>query len=63
MFDPVIFELLAGLFLDRLCPISLVLGNAMHDAIFGGSALRFAACGALARHSQVYDLSHTDARR
>jgi hypothetical protein len=33
------------------------------DTIIGGLAFRLAACGALARHPQVYNFSHAVARR
>jgi hypothetical protein len=62
MFDPVTFKLFVGLLADRFRLISFALGDAMCDAIFGGLAFRFAACGALARHPQIYNFSHAEAR-
>jgi hypothetical protein len=63
MFDSVPFELLAGLVANCVRPISFALGDAMRDTIFGGLAFRFAAGGALTRHSQIYNFSHAKARR
>lgn len=63
MFDPMTFKLFAGLLANRFHPISFALGDAVRDAILGGLAFRFAAGGALTRHSQVHNFSHTNARR
>jgi hypothetical protein len=58
MFDPVPFELLVGLLAGCFRPISFAFGEAVSDTIFGGLALRFAACGPFACHPQIDDFSH-----
>jgi hypothetical protein len=63
MFDPVAFKLLAGLLADCVRPISFALRDSVCDTILGGLAFRFAAGGALTRHSQIHNFSHAKARR
>jgi hypothetical protein len=53
---------LAGLILVRRRPIALCLGGAMGKPLFGGVVFGLAACGALAGHPQIDDLSHIEAR-
>jgi hypothetical protein len=56
-----LIESLAGLILVRRCPVALCFRGAMGKPLFGGVAFGRAACGALARHPQVDDLSHIEA--
>ena len=58
MFDPVTFKLLVGLVAECFRLISFASGDAVRETIFGGLAFRFAARGALARHSQIHNFSH-----